>query len=92
MEWQASAFVPSPLTAGSNRGLDATIGLDYSPGDVSRENVQNSTGPGARINCSFSAPVSAEPHRAFWFRVQQDSAKSFSEFRNVLLVARPLGF
>jgi porin len=38
--------------AGSNRGLDATIGFDYSPGDVSRENVQI-TG-GARINAPFA--------------------------------------
>ena len=30
--------------AGSNRGLDATIGFDYSPGDVSRENVQITAG------------------------------------------------
>lgn len=33
---------------GSNRGLDATFGFDYSPGDVSRENVQITAG--ARIN------------------------------------------
>jgi porin len=37
--------------AGSNRGLDATIGFDYSPGDVSRENVQITAG--ARINGPF---------------------------------------
>jgi porin len=37
--------------AGSNRGLDATIGFDYSPGDVSRENVQITAG--ARINAPF---------------------------------------
>ena len=38
-------------TPGSNRGLDATFGFDYSPGDVSRENVQI-TG-GARFNAPF---------------------------------------
>jgi len=38
--------------AGSNRGLDATIGFDYSPGDVSRENVQVTAG--ARINAPFA--------------------------------------
>jgi porin len=38
--------------AGSNRGLDATIGFDYSPGDVSRENVQITAG--ARINAAFA--------------------------------------
>jgi carbohydrate-selective porin OprB len=38
--------------AGSDRGLDATIGFDYSPGDVSRENVQITAG--ARINAPFA--------------------------------------
>ena len=37
--------------AGSNRGLDLTLGFDYSPGDVSRENVQITAG--ARINTPF---------------------------------------
>jgi porin len=37
--------------AGSNRGLDATVGFDYSPGDVSRENVQITAG--VRINAPF---------------------------------------
>ena len=37
--------------AGSNRGLDATFGFDYSPGDVSRENIQLTTG--ARFNAPF---------------------------------------
>jgi len=36
---------------GSNRGLDATFGFDYSPGDVSRENVQITAG--TRINAPF---------------------------------------
>jgi porin len=39
--------------AGSNRGLDATIGFDYSPGDVSRENAQITAG--ARINAPFAS-------------------------------------
>jgi len=37
--------------AGSNRGLDATVGFDYSPGNVSRENVQITAG--VRINAPF---------------------------------------
>jgi porin len=37
--------------AGSNRGLDATLGFDYSPGDVSRENVQVTAG--ALFNAPF---------------------------------------
>ncbi len=40
------------LERGSNRGLDATFGFDYSPGDVSRENVQITAG--ARINAPFA--------------------------------------
>jgi carbohydrate-selective porin OprB len=36
---------------GSNRGLDLTLGFDYSPGDVARENVQITAG--ARINAPF---------------------------------------
>jgi porin len=42
--------------AGSNRGLDATFGFDYTPGDVSLENVQITAG--ARIN----APFEVRPH------------------------------
>lgn len=38
--------------AGSDRGLDATFGFDWSPGDVSRENVQITAG--ARFNAAFA--------------------------------------
>jgi len=38
--------------AGSNRGLDTTVGFDYAPGDVTRENVQITVG--ARFNAPFS--------------------------------------
>jgi carbohydrate-selective porin OprB len=38
--------------AGSNRGLDATLGFDWSPGDVGRENVQITAG--ARFNAPFA--------------------------------------
>jgi|HubBroStandDraft_2_1064218.scaffolds.fasta_scaffold24448_4 porin len=37
--------------AGSNRGLDATLGFDWSPGDVSRENEQVTAG--VRFNAPF---------------------------------------
>lgn len=37
---------------GSNRGLDATFGFDWSPGDVNRENSQITAG--ARFNAPFS--------------------------------------
>jgi porin len=39
--------------AGSNRGLDATFGFDWSPGDVSRENVQITAG--GRFNAPFAS-------------------------------------
>jgi porin len=39
--------------AGSNRGLDATIGFDWSPDDVNRENSQITAG--ARYNRPFSS-------------------------------------
>jgi porin len=38
--------------AGSDRGLDATFGFDWSPGDLSRENVQITAG--ARFNAPFA--------------------------------------
>jgi porin len=38
--------------AGSNRGLDATFGFDWSSGDVNRENSQITAG--ARFNAPFS--------------------------------------
>jgi porin len=41
-------FRPDP---GNDRGLDATAGFDYSPGDVSRENTQVTAG--IRINGPF---------------------------------------
>ena len=38
--------------AGSNRGVDATVGFDWSPDDVTRENSQITVG--ARFNAPFS--------------------------------------
>jgi carbohydrate-selective porin OprB len=43
-------------TPGSNRGLDATFGFDYTPGDVSSQSVQITAG--ARIN----APLERRPN------------------------------
>jgi porin len=37
---------------GSNRGLDATVGFDYSPDDVARQNVQITVG--GRFNAPFA--------------------------------------
>jgi porin len=61
--------------AGSNRGLDATYGFDWSPGDVSRQNVQMTAGvrfnaPIAsrkmdRIDCGFVYSKISDPFRYF---------------------------
>jgi len=60
---------------GSNRGLDATFGFDYSPGDVSRENVQITAGarinvplerrPNDRIGIGFVYSKISDPFRNF---------------------------
>jgi carbohydrate-selective porin OprB len=44
-----AVYRPEP---GSNRGLDVTFGFDYSPGEVSRENVQITAG--VRFNAPFA--------------------------------------
>lgn len=60
--------------ARSNRGLDATFGFDYTPGDVSRENVQITAG--ARIN----APFEVRPHD--WIGIGFVYSKISDPFRN----------
>lgn len=61
--------------AGSNRGLDATFGFDWSPGEVNRENSQITAGarlnapfthrPKDRIACAFVYSKISEPFRDF---------------------------
>jgi len=71
--------------AGSNRGLDATAGFDYSPGDVSRENVQVTVGG------RFNAPFAARQHdRVGVALVYSKISDSFSSF-GALLGGAPLG-
>jgi porin len=71
--------------AGSNRGLDATVGFDYSPGDVARENVQVTVG--GRFNAPF---VSRKNDRVGVALVYSKISDSFSNFES-LLGGPPLG-
>jgi porin len=71
--------------AGSNRGLDATAGFDYSPGDVSRENVQVTAG--GRFNAPFA---SRQNDRVGVALVYSKISDSFSNF-GALLGGAPLG-
>src|SRR5260370_5101179 len=63
------------LEPGSNRGLDATFGFDYSPGDVSRENVQITAG--ARINTPFSSRRRARICIGFVYSKINDPFRNF---------------
>jgi len=71
--------------AGSNRGLDATFGFDYSPGDVSRENVQLTAG--ARFNAPFGRRKKDRIACAFVYSKISDPFRQFNE----LLGGAPLG-
>src|SRR5258708_20626770 len=71
--------------AGSNRGLDATIGFDYSPGDVSRENVQITAG--ARINAPFARRPQDRIGIGFVYSKISDPFRNFG----TLLGGAPLG-
>jgi carbohydrate-selective porin OprB len=70
--------------AGSNRGLDATFGFDYSPGDVSRENVQLTAG--ARFNAPFGHREKDRIACAFVYSKISEPFQQFSE----LLGGHPL--
>lgn len=71
--------------AGSNRGLDATLGFDYSPGDVTRENVQLTAG--TRFNAPFARRNKDRVACAFVYSKISDPFRDFGE----LLGAPPLG-
>lgn len=71
--------------AGSNRGLDLTVGFDYSPGDVARENFQLTAGG------RFNAPFTSRPKDRIGFAmVFTKISDPFSNF-GVLHGAPPLG-
>lgn len=71
--------------AGSNRGLDATFGFDWSPGDVTRENTQITAG--AQFNAPFRR---GEKDRVAWGFVYSKISEPFSRFGQ-LLGGPPLG-
>ena len=61
--------------AGSNRGLDATFGFDWSPGDVSRVNTQVTAG--TRFNALFRK---RREDRVAWGFVYSKISDPFSRF------------
>lgn len=65
--------------AGSNRGVDATFGFDWSPSDTSRENFQLTAG--ARFNAPFAA---REKDRIGCGFVYSKISDSFSNFGALL--------
>ena len=71
--------------AGSNRGLDATVGFDYSPGDVAQENVQVTVG--GRFNAPFASRQNERVGVALVYSKISDSFSSFG----TLLGGTPLG-
>ena len=71
--------------AGSNRGLDATFGFDWSPGDVSRENTQITVG--ARFNAPFARRKSDRVACGFVYSKISDPFSRFGQ----LLGGAPLG-
>lgn len=70
---------------GSNRGLDATFGFDWSPGDISRQNVQLTAG--ARFNAPFAGREKDRIACGFVYSKISDPYRQFGE----LLGAAPLG-
>jgi len=71
--------------AGSNRGMDVTAGFDYSPGDVSRQNVQVTVG--GRFNAPFASRVHDRVGAALVYSKISDSFSNFG----TLLGGAPLG-
>jgi porin len=63
--------------AGSNRGLDATFGFDWSPGDVSRENVQITAG--TRFNAPFGSRKMDRVACGFVYSKISDPFRDFGE-------------
>jgi porin len=71
--------------AGSNRGLDATFGFDWSPGEVARENSQITAG--VRFNAPFPKRKSDRVACALVYSRISDPFRNFG----TLLGAAPLG-
>ena len=71
--------------AGSNRGLDATFGFDWSPGDVSRANAQMTAG--VRFNAPFRERKQDRVACGFVYSKISDPFSRFGQ----LLGGAPLG-
>ena len=71
--------------AGSVRGLDATFGFDWSPGDVARENLQITAG--TRFNAPFARREKDGIAFGFVYSKISDASRAFGE----LLGQAPLG-
>ncbi len=65
--------------AGSNRGIDATVGFDWAPGDLTRENTQITAG--ARFNAPFRK---REEDWLAWGFVHTKISDAFSQFGQML--------
>src|SRR5579864_4149658 len=61
--------------AGSNRGLDATFGFDWSPGDVNRENEQITAG--VRFNAPFAHRAKDRVAAGFVYSKISDPFRNF---------------
>jgi porin len=61
--------------AGSNRGLDATLGFDWSPGEVSRENEQITAG--VRFNAPFGHRAKDRVAAGFVYSKISDPFRNF---------------
>ena len=71
--------------SGSSRGLDATLGFDWSPGDVGRANNQITAG--ARFNAPFRGRAKDRVACGFVYSKISDAFSQFGE----LLGGAPLG-
>jgi porin len=71
--------------AGSNRGLDATVGVDWSPGDVSRQNSQITAG--VRFNAPFERRQQDRVAAGFVYSKISDPFSRFGQ----LMGGAPLG-
>jgi porin len=72
-------------TAGSNQGLDATAGFDWSPGELNRENSQTIAG------LRYNGPIPARPQDGVAFAFVYTKISDPFSAANVALGLPPLG-
>ena len=78
------------LNPGSNRGLDATFGFDWSPGDVTRQNSQITAG--ARFNAPFGHRTKDRVACAFVYSKISDPFSQFNELLGGALLGSEKAF